>query len=140
MRAYRLVDLYTKSFMACEDPYRSSLAAPRRTSSASAPRSAPHRRILVRTYSMSETGCASRISDPFWIRGREPSGNLANTDVRAACIRGEHSTLHAALTLHSPSKPLHFFRSDRPLTSIAFARRSSTRNRPGYDVRPIVEF
>lgn len=105
--------------MACEDPYRSSLAAPRRFL-----RPCPIV-VLVRTYSVSETGCASRISDPFWIRGREPSGNLANTDVRVACIRGEHSTLHAALTLHSPSKPyISSASSDRPPTSVAFAHRS----------------
>jgi len=74
VRAYRLVDLYTKSFTASEDPYRSSrhpslylVLAPRAPPSSFAPISCPK-------------PAARHV---FWslLDPREPSDNLANTDV-----------------------------------------------------------
>jgi len=92
------VDLYTKSFMANEDPYRSPRLPlvprlwPRRVLSSFSFAPIPCPKPAVRHVSRS----------PLDPRGKQPSGNLANTDVSGVYTRRatNHSTLHAALTFH----------------------------------------
>lgn len=99
VRAYRLVDLYTKSFTESEDPYRSSrhpssylVLAPRAPSFSFAPISCPKpaARHVFRS-----------LLDPG-----EPSGNLANTDVSDVYMRrttNYSTSFHVALTFHPPA-------------------------------------
>lgn len=145
MRAYRLVDLYTKSFMASKDPARVYRSSRRPLRPSSLPSCAPHLPFSFTPIPCPKTGCAVTYPIPPG-SGGEPSGNLANTDVSGVYTRDaltNHSTLYAALTL-SPPPSLFLGRSPSSASSewhlilllASFARpRASVKRSAGMRIR-----